>query len=91
MILLAGLITGILFGFFLQKGQIVKYDKQIGALIFEDFTIFKFMFSAIITATILLWLFKDLGWVSFHAKPMRIVADIVGGTIFGLGWGLIGY
>ncbi len=91
MVLLAGLITGILFGFLLQKGQVSRYDKQVGALIFEDFTIFKFMFSAIIVAMVLLWAFNDMGLIHIHAKPMRIAANLIGGTVFGIGWGLIGY
>ena len=91
MILLAGLITGIFFGFLLHKAQVVKYDKQVGALLLEDFTIFKFMFSAIISAMIFLWSFSDMGLITLHAKPLRPLANITGGVIFGLGWGLIGY
>ena len=37
--LLYGLITGILFGFLLQKGQVLRYDKQIAALRLQDMTI----------------------------------------------------
>ena len=33
--LLYGLITGILFGFFLQKGRVLRYDKQIAALLLQ--------------------------------------------------------
>lgn len=42
-----GLITGILFGFLLQKGRVLRFDKQIGAMLLQDMTIFKFMLSAI--------------------------------------------
>ena len=42
-----GLITGILFGFLLQKGEVLRYDKQIGALRLQDMTIVKFMLSHI--------------------------------------------
>ena len=41
--LIYGLVTGILFGFFLQRGQVLRYDKQIGALRMMDMTILKFM------------------------------------------------
>ena len=30
--LMYGLVTGVLFGFLLQKGGVLRYDKQIGAL-----------------------------------------------------------
>ena len=34
--LIYGLITGIAFGFLLQKGRVLRYDKQLGALLFKD-------------------------------------------------------
>ena len=52
MSLVYGLITGIIFGFLLQKAQVLKYDNQIGALRFLDMTIVKFMLSAIVVAAI---------------------------------------
>jgi hypothetical protein len=30
--LVYGLITGVIFGFLLQKAQVLKYDKQIGGV-----------------------------------------------------------
>ena len=47
-----GLLTGIFFGFLLQKARVVRYDKQIGALRFQDMTIVKFMLSAIIVGMV---------------------------------------
>ena len=38
-----GLITGLAFGFLLQRGRILRYDKQVGAMLFKDMAIFKFM------------------------------------------------
>ena len=90
-LLIAGFVTGFIFGFLLQKAQVVRYSKQVGALLLEDFTIFKFMFSAIMVAMVLLGLFSDLGLVSIHPKPYRLAANLIGGALFGLGWGLIGY
>ncbi len=91
MLLVAGLITGFFFGFLLQKGKVLRYDKQLGALIFEDFTVFKFMFSAIAVAMVLLYAMHDLGWIQFHLKPTHLVANLVGGLVFGVGWALVGY
>ncbi|MBP1763267.1 MAG: protein of unknown function YeeE/YedE [Firmicutes bacterium] len=50
--LLYGLITGILFGFLLPKGRVIRYDKQIGALRLQDMTIVKFMLSHIAVAMV---------------------------------------
>ena len=91
MLLVAGFITGIIFGFLLQKAKVLRYDKQLGALIFEDFTIFKFMFSAISVAMVLLYAMHDLGWIHFHIKPTHLVANLLGGLVFGVGWALVGY
>ena len=66
--LIYGFITGIIFGFLLQKGQVLKYDKQLGALRLIDFTIVKFMLSAIIVAMIGIYLLKDLG---FEFSPKK--------------------
>jgi hypothetical protein len=89
--LLYGLVTGIIFGFVLQKGQVLRYDKQLGALRLKDMTIVKFMLSAIITASIGLYLFKDLGLLELSLKGTSIGAQLVGGLLFGIGWGLLGY
>lgn len=89
--LLYGLITGILFGFFLQKGRVLRYDKQLGALRFQDFTIIKFMMSHIIVAMIGVYLLVDFNLAKLSIKPTILGAVIIGGLIFGVGWGILGY
>ena len=86
-----GLISGIIFGIFLQKAQVLRYDKQIGAMRFIDMTIFKFMLSSIIVSAIGLYLLKDLGLIKLSVKGTSIGAQLVGGSLFGIGWGLLGY
>ena len=89
--LIYGLVTGILFGFLLQKGRVLRYDKQLGALRFLDMTIVKFMLSTILVGMVGVYLLKDLGLVKLSVKPTNLGANIVGGLIFGIGWGLLGY
>lgn len=89
--LLYGLTTGILFGFFLQKGRVLRYDKQLGALRFQDFTIIKFMLSHIIVAMVGVYLLYDLGLVKLSIKATVLGGVVIGGLIFGLGWGMLGY
>jgi uncharacterized membrane protein YedE/YeeE len=91
MSLIYGIITGIIFGFLLQKAQVLRYDKQVGALRLMDMTILKFMLSAIVVAAIGIYLFKDLGVIQLSMKSTSIGAQVVGGLIFGIGWGLLGY
>lgn len=91
MSLLYGIITGILFGFLLQKAHVLRYDKQVGAMRFIDMTIFKFMLSAIVVGSVGIYLLKDLGVVQLSLKGTSIGAQVIGGALFGIGWGLLGY
>lgn len=89
--LINGLLTGIAFGFLLQKGRVVRYDKQIGALRLMDMTIVKFFFSAILTGMVGVAVLHNMGIAKPLIMPTNIGANIIGGLTFGLGWSLIGY
>jgi len=89
--LIYGLITGVLFGFFLQRGQVLRYDKQLGALRLLDMTIVKFMFTSVLTAMVGVYLLHDLGLAKLSVKATVLGGNIIGGLVFGLGWGLFGY
>lgn len=89
--LISGLLIGMCFGFLLQKGNVIRYDRQIGALRFLDMTIVKFMFSAVLAGMVGTYLLKDLGIVSLRVLPTILGGNIIGGIIFGIGWGLLGY
>ena len=89
--LLAGLITGVLFGFFLQKGRVLRYDKQLGALRLQDMTIVKFMATTVMVGMVGVYLLQDLGLAKLSVKTTILGGNILGGLIFGLGWGLLGY
>jgi hypothetical protein len=91
MSLVYGIITGILFGFLLQKGHVLRYDKQVGALRLMDMTILKFMLSAIVVAAVGIYLLKDMGVVQLSIKSTSVGAQLVGGALFGIGWGVLGY
>ncbi|MHC1724960.1 MAG: YeeE/YedE thiosulfate transporter family protein [Syntrophobacteraceae bacterium] len=89
--LVYGLITGIIFGFLLQKGRVLRYDRQMGALRLKDMTIVKFMFTTVVVSMVGVYVLKDLGLVKLSIKSTVLGANILGGLIFGLGWGLLGY
>jgi len=89
--ILYGLITGILFGFFLQKSRVIRYDKQLGALRLIDMTIVKFMLSTVLVAMVGTYLLKDMGLIKLSIKPTLLGGVILGGLLFGIGWGLLGY
>ncbi len=91
MSLVYGLLTGILFGVLLQKSEVVRFDKQVGALRLMDMTIFKFMLSAIAVGAIGIYLLNDMGFVKLSIKGTSIGAQVIGGTLFGIGWAVLGY
>lgn len=90
MTLLYGLLTGVVFGFLLQKGRVLRYEKQLGALRLIDMTIIKFMMSAILVGMIGIYLLQDFGMDVLNLKPTILGANIIGGLLFGIGWGLFG-
>lgn len=89
--LIYGLLTGIAFGFLLQKGRVLRYDKQLGALRLRDMTIIKFMLSSILVGMVGVYLLVDLDLAKLNVKTTVLGGNIIGGLIFGLGWGLLGY
>lgn len=86
-----GLVMGILFGFFLQKGAVTKYDVIIGQLLFTDFTVVKIMLSAMLTGMIGVHILRSLGLAELHPKPGSFGMSAIGGLIFGVGFGTLGY
>jgi len=89
--LLFGLLMGIVFGFLLQKGGATQYDVIIGQLLLTDFTVVKIMLSAVVVGKIGVHLFWGLGMAQLHPKPGSIGSTVIGGLIFGVGFGILGY
>jgi uncharacterized protein len=89
--LIISLISGIIFGFILQKGGATKYDVIIGQLLFTDNTVLKIMLSAVVTGSFGIYLLKELKIVSLYPKPGSFGLNAAGGLIFGIGFALLGY
>ena len=86
-----GLLTGCAFGFLLQMGGVLRFDRQVGALLFQDMTIVKFMLSAILVGSVGLQLLADEKVLVFAHKAMNVGGVVLGGLLFGAGWALAGY
>lgn len=89
--LIYGLASGILFGFLLQRARVIRYDKQVGALLLKDMTIVKFMFTAILVGMTGIYLLGDLNIIQVTGRPLVIGGVVLGGGLFGIGWALLGY
>lgn len=89
--LLLGLVTGILFGFILQKSQVTQYQKIVSFFRWSDLTVQKVMFAAILTGMIGVYALHDWGLVKLHIKPLLVGANLIGGLLFGVGMLLLGF
>ncbi len=86
-----GLLTGVAFGFLLQKGRVLRFEKQVGAMLLKDMTILKFMLSAIVVGMIGVCFLNDIGFIELKHKSMNVGAVVIGGALFGLGWAVMGF
>lgn len=93
--LVVGLLTGIAFGALLQRSGASSYAMIVNMLRLKDLTIMKFLFMAIATGSVGMYLVDSLGGIGLVAHigiaPLYLVSLIVGGLIFGVGWALAGY
>ena len=86
-----GLVTGILFGFLLQKGGVTEYSVIIGQLLLTDFTVVKVMLSAVLVGMIGVYAMKGAGLARLHCRTESAGAVVTGGLVFGAGFALLGY
>ncbi|MFO7570209.1 MAG: DUF6691 family protein [Smithellaceae bacterium] len=86
-----GLVTGLVFGFLMQKGRVIRFEKQVGAMLLRDMTIFKFMLSAALVGVVGIYLLSDAGVITLSHKPMNVGAVVLGGILFGAGWAVMGF
>ena len=89
--LVIGLMIGLCMGFLLQKGGVTDYEVVTGQLLLIDFTVAKTMLSAVATGMIGVYALRELGLARLHPKVGSIGSTIIGGLIFGVGFGLLGY
>ncbi|MBS3990839.1 MAG: YeeE/YedE family protein [Erysipelothrix sp.] len=89
--LMQGLLIGLLFGFLLQKGGVANYNIIMGQLRLTDFTVIKIIFTAIIVGMLGVSYLFPKGLVSVKTKAGSIKNAIIGGLLFGAGFGLLGY
>jgi uncharacterized protein len=92
--LVLALIIGLGFGFTLERAGFGSGRKLAAQFYLTDLTVFKVMFSAIITAMAGLYLFSRLGILDLsliYHLPTFLVPQLVGGLVFGMGFVVGGY
>jgi uncharacterized protein len=84
---------GIAFGVALERAGLGNAKKLTGQFYLTDLTVFKVMFSAIVTAMLGLFWCSRLGLVDLHAVAIPetyLRPQLVGGLVFGAGFALAG-
>jgi uncharacterized membrane protein YedE/YeeE len=89
--LVLGLLTGIVFGFLLQKGRVAKFNTILGQLLLTDWTVLKVMTTAIVVGAIGVFALVSAGWASLHIQPFLLSGVLIGAAVFGVGMALFGY
>lgn len=88
--LILGLVTGILFGVLLQKGQVAKFQKILGQFLLKDWTVLKIMATAIAVGTIGVHVLLATGHATLHIQTAALARVIIGGILFGAGLAIFG-
>ena len=92
--LLMGALTGLIFGFLLQKAHVTRFSVIAGQFLLKDFTVLKVMLTAVVVGAIgiygmLLLGLLEPGQMHIHGGAGR--GRPVGGVIFGIGMAVLGY
>jgi uncharacterized membrane protein YedE/YeeE len=91
-VILLGALTGLVFGFLLQKGAVARYDVIVSQFLLRDFTVLKTMLTAIVVGGIGVYAMLELGLIErLHVKAATLATNGLGGLIFGVGMVLLGY
>jgi len=89
--LILGLVTGLVFGFLLQRGGVTRYRVIVGQFLWTDHTVLRTMLTAVVVGSIGVYALHQFGDVSLHVKGATVLANVLGGLIFGVGMVVLGY
>ncbi len=93
------LALGIVLGIVFTRSEVVSWFRIQEMFRFQSFHMYGIIGSAVATGALGVWLIKKLGVRSVTNRPMEIPTERfqppgwqywLGGTAFGLGWGLLG-
>lgn len=91
------LVAGIVFGFIAIKSEISSWYRIYEMFRFESFHMYGVIGSAVVVGALSLLLLRRLGLKSLTGEELSVKPKesgryryILGGVVFGLGWGLVG-
>ncbi|UCF67611.1 MAG: YeeE/YedE family protein [Acidobacteriota bacterium] len=92
--LIVAFVIGIGFGFFLERAGLGSARKLTAQFYLTDLSVFKVMFTAIVTAMLGLFYLSWAGWVDIslvYLSPTYLLPQLAGGLLLGLGFVIGGY
>ena len=89
--LVLGFLTGIVFGFLLQKGRVAKFEVIVGQFLLRDWTVVKTMGTAVVVGAIGVYALVAVDAASLHIRPALLGGVLIGAVCFGVGMALFGY
>lgn len=92
------LLLGILFGIILTKSEVISWFRIQEMFRFQSFHMYGIIGSAVVVAAISIQIIKRLDLRTLSGDPITLAPKVMGksyrywlgGTAFGLGWGLLG-
>ena len=91
------LIVGALFGIILTKSEAISWFRIHEMFRFESFHMYDIIGSAVVLGAIIIFLMKrvpiktvDKNEVQYKGMDLSIRRHLIAGSIFGLGWALVG-
>lgn len=91
------IIVGLLFGIIMYKSEAASWFRIYEMFRFESFHMYGIMGTALVFGLLFTFLIKKYQLKSMSGQPIEILPKeksfyryIIGGVIFGLGWGLVG-
>ncbi len=94
MSLILAFVLGTGFGFFLERAGFGSARKLAAQFYLYDMSVFKVMFTAIVTALLGVTYLGWIGWLDLslvYLVPTHLVPQIVGGLVLGVGFVVGGY
>jgi uncharacterized protein len=87
---LIGLVTGMVFGFALEKSRVFEPGVIVSQMQLRSLLMLKVFLAAVVTGLIVLAILNSVFGVKLNLKPLLYKADIIGGLILGVGITLAG-
>jgi uncharacterized membrane protein YedE/YeeE len=91
------ILAGILFGIVMSKSEAISWYRIQEMFRFQAFHMYGIIGTAVILGALLTFLIKKFklrdiqgNQIEFTAKEKSVTRYLIGGTIFGLGWALVG-